>query len=138
MSRAGKSVSLLVVAVLVCAAAVLLPKTGLFGLGSRLSAGAQTQQNQRPPSIGAMGELVFRIQHVEPGSPAEQAGLQPGDLILLLNGNQIESINDVWGPIHGSADKPVEVGYLRYNPSAAKFEEGRATVKPAAWGAWRR
>lgn len=138
MSKVSKAVPFVAIAALVSVGAIFFPNTELFGVSSSLSAGAQAQQVQRPASIGAMGELVFRIQQVEFGSPAEQAGLQLGDLILLLNGGQIESINQVWNTIHGSADKPVEVTFLRYNSVSAKFEENKATVKPVTWGTWRK
>jgi membrane-associated protease RseP (regulator of RpoE activity) len=36
-----------------------------------------------------------RIRSVHPGSPAEQAGLRPGDLIHALNGNHIRGSQDV-------------------------------------------
>ncbi len=35
------------------------------------------------------------IVNVQPDSPAERAGLQPGDLILSINGREIESVGEV-------------------------------------------
>jgi predicted metalloprotease with PDZ domain len=38
------------------------------------------------PSRGAL-----RITHVDPGSPAERAGLAPGDYVVGMNGNDVRS-----------------------------------------------
>lgn len=114
--KVSKALGLGMAAALILGAAFLLLTPAGIALGSSPAAGASAQQAQPPASIGAIGEITFRVKQVEPGSPAEQAGLRVGDLILLLNGSQIESISDVWTTIHSSPDKPVEVTYLRYAP----------------------
>ncbi len=54
------------------------------------------------------------LQSVEPGSPAEKAGLQPGDVITSLNGKAVRTGNDLVNPI---ADSPIgdkmRVSYIR-------------------------
>ncbi|MEJ2635841.1 MAG: Do family serine endopeptidase [Calditrichia bacterium] len=35
------------------------------------------------------------VQGLQPGLPAEKAGLQPGDVILTVNGKEISSVNDL-------------------------------------------
>jgi len=45
------------------------------------------------------GEHSRLVQSVEPGSPAEQAGMKPGDRIIRINGARLEedSLVRVWG-----------------------------------------
>ncbi|MGO9642323.1 MAG: Do family serine endopeptidase [Candidatus Acidiferrales bacterium] len=54
------------------------------------------------------------LQSVEPGSPADKAGLHPGDVITSLNGHAVHTGNDLVNPI---ADSPIgdklRVSYVR-------------------------
>ena len=45
------------------------------------------------PQQVAVGRVM--IQHVAPGSPAEQAGIQTGDQILNINGDRVQNLGDV-------------------------------------------
>ena len=45
--------------------------------------------------LGIMGFTTNTIGEITPGSPAEAAGLLAGDKILSINGNDVESWNDV-------------------------------------------
>jgi regulator of sigma E protease len=45
------------------------------------------QLSERPEFITAEMALPSRIGSISPGSPADKAGLQPGDRVLELNGN---------------------------------------------------
>ena len=40
------------------------------------------------------------VLEVKPGSPAADAGVRPGDVILAMNGASIESLDDLVEPIH--------------------------------------
>jgi S1-C subfamily serine protease len=40
------------------------------------------------------------VREVYPGSPAAEAGIQPGDVIVALNGSPVESLNDMQSLIH--------------------------------------
>lgn len=54
------------------------------------------------PASGTQGGALVRS--VQSGSPAAAAGLQVGDVIVKINGNQVSSVNDVINDV--SADKP--------------------------------
>lgn len=46
-------------------------------------------------SLGLTRAQGALVQRVEPGSPAEQGGVEPGDIILRFNGTAIEKSNDL-------------------------------------------
>ena len=55
---------------------------------------------QRRPRIGVFlkegdGSQGLRIERVVPGSPAEKAGLAPGDHILAVEGNEISEVEEI-------------------------------------------
>ena len=50
-----------------------------------------------------------RVETVIAGSAAEEAGLQPGDLILTIDGRRIESFSDIQAIVMLSADTPLEI-----------------------------
>jgi regulator of sigma E protease len=53
--------------------------------------------------------LEPRIESIQPGSAAERAGFQPGDLVLSINGRTIESFGDMQRIISASAEDPLNV-----------------------------
>ncbi|MDQ2986948.1 MAG: M50 family metallopeptidase [Armatimonadota bacterium] len=53
------------------------------------------------------------IGTVEVGSPAEEAGIEPGDMILKVDGTEVNSFTDVAAPIQAAEGKPVTVEYVR-------------------------
>jgi regulator of sigma E protease len=53
------------------------------------------------------------IGSVEPGMPAEKAGLKPGDIIVSANGEKIDSTVKFQEITKNSGGKPVTVEYLR-------------------------
>ena len=48
-----------------------------------------------------------------PGGPAEQAGFQPGDLIVAVDGRPIETFEQLQDIVAGSGGRPLEVVVLR-------------------------
>ena len=60
---------------------------------------------------GTQGAVV---RNVEPGSPAEQAGLQPGDVIVGVGGKQVTSPGEAASAIRGAAkDHAVALRIIR-------------------------
>ena len=63
-------------------------------------------------ALGATTGVV--IEGVEPGSPAERAGLKGGDVITSVNGNAIKTGNDLVNPISmAPIGSKVKLGYVR-------------------------
>ena len=50
-----------------------------------------------------------RVDAVQPGSAAQAAGFKPGDLVLAINGQAIESFSDMQRIVSVSAGEPIEV-----------------------------
>jgi serine protease Do len=62
--------------------------------------------------LGAPYGIV--LQRVEPGSPAEKAGLQSGDVITSVNGKPVRTGNDLVNPIASTPiGSSVRVTYIR-------------------------
>ncbi len=57
------------------------------------------------------GEVL--VASVAPGSPAQEAGLRPGDTILSVDGRRIVSPGELVGAIKDRAGRPVEIGLRR-------------------------
>ncbi|WP_020178226.1 RIP metalloprotease RseP [Methylopila sp. M107] len=56
-----------------------------------------------------------RIGSVDPSSAAAEAGLQPGDLVLEIDGHKISSFSDVQRAVEISADRPLRITLERGN-----------------------
>jgi S1-C subfamily serine protease len=65
----------------------------------------------RPHAEASAGVIVLSV---EPGGPAERAGVVIGDVLLVLNGHSVEDIEDVQAALDGqSIGKSISVRLLR-------------------------
>lgn len=76
-----------------------LPDCERWEVVTNIYIGVQTERLTQEERL-AYGEMLpwrqgLRIKNVLPGSPAEQAGLQAGDMILQNNGGLVESMEDL-------------------------------------------
>jgi serine protease Do len=83
--------------------------------------------------LGAANGVV--IMGVEPGSPAEKAGLKGGDVITNVNGQPVKSGNDLVNPIaQAPIGSKVKIGYVRdrQTKETSAVVEDRTRVFPGA------
>lgn len=66
-------------------------------------------------SLGAPITSRVEVKGVSPQSPAAQVGLQQGDLIEQINGQNINSINKLQDVISSNLDKPINLTYQSPN-----------------------
>jgi regulator of sigma E protease len=64
-------------------------------------------------SVPVYQDQVPVIGWIEPDSPAEKAGLQPGDQILRINDKKIDTWQDVELAVGSKPDKTIEINYKR-------------------------
>ncbi|MBV9082165.1 MAG: RIP metalloprotease RseP [Acidobacteriaceae bacterium] len=62
---------------------------------------------------GWSGEPDIQIGGVASGSPAEKAGLHPGDLIVSIDGRPVAAMETVLQQVTGSGGKPVDILVMR-------------------------
>src|SRR5580692_2355051 len=101
-------------------------KSGRVTRGS-IGVSFQEEQSTNPitlKSLGAPYGLV--IERVEPGSPAEKAGLKGGDVITSVNGQPVKTGNDLVNPIAQAAiGSKVKLTFVRDRSQ----KEATATVE---------
>ena len=75
-----------------------------------------TPEAEKTMGIGDAGweeETPVRLGLTSPGRPAAEAGIQPGDVLLSMNGEKVISWRQVPDSIQRSQDKPIELELLR-------------------------
>ena len=80
----------------------------------RLGVHIQTVTPQLAQALDLKVERGALITQVEPGSSAEEAGLQPGDVIIAVDGAEVRDVNDLTLRIGlMRVGTPVRIGYVR-------------------------
>ena len=77
-------------------------------------------------TLGLVADQPTVITDLEPGMPAEKAGLKVGDVIVAVNGQPIKEIAQMIGMLQKTKDAPVEVTVQR------GAEQATFTMKPVA------
>ena len=75
----------------------------------------QDQTSENPLALKELGAPYgIILESIKPGSPAAKAGLDPGDVIVSLNGDPVRTGNDLVNPIMRTPiGQSVEIGYIR-------------------------
>ncbi len=61
-----------------------------------------------------LSDRAVEVAALEPKGPAEQAGIQPGDLIVSVNDRLVSSVDDLHQLLSRlPADKPITLSVLR-------------------------
>lgn len=99
--------------------------------------------------IFSLGEPdKVKVAEVSQGSPAEQAGLLPGDIILAVNGQRVHGSNELYTEIYNNLGVPINLTYSRNDqiaevsliprdppPSDGAIGIAMETIaKPTTWG----
>jgi RIP metalloprotease RseP len=90
-------------------------------------------------SLGWVPDQPNEITDLEPGMPAEKAGLKKGDLIVALNGQPIRAIAQMISMLQKTKEAPVELTVQRgaqqlqfkMQPVATKTGRDRGTALPS-------
>ncbi|MEJ2748917.1 MAG: M50 family metallopeptidase [Anaerolineae bacterium] len=63
--------------------------------------------------VAILGSPAVAIAEVNPGSPAEAAGLMSGDVVLAVNGVKADSSRAIADPMYANGGQPVQMSVLR-------------------------
>ncbi len=117
-----KAIVALIVLLLIAAALTLVFRT----TNDRVT--AQTGKPKSTFGIMSSGVGII-VTAVEPGSPAERAGLKPNDIITYFGGKQLFSFEDLVSVTNNSEPgASVEIKYQRPDPATGGFAYYKATV----------
>lgn len=79
-------------------------------------------------------ETAPRVDAVLPGSAAAEAGFQPGDLVVSINGKAIESFRDMQEIVSLNADEPLDIVVERANAQVTLHATPRLTTEKDVFG----
>jgi DNA-binding MarR family transcriptional regulator len=77
-------------------------------------------------SVGLPEVAGLLVRSIEPGSPATEAGIEAGDLLISANGRELRSSSSLYAAVRDAGDRPLRLKLLRGN------EEREVRVKLAA------
>src|ERR1700754_1065874 len=84
------------VLVLMLAVGVVSLRAGSFSNDEATKAkesGAGSEQTSKP-TLGLVGSMGFLVKDFTGYSPSQAAGMKPGDIIVAVNGNQLNSLQE--------------------------------------------
>src|SRR5262245_23982820 len=64
-------------------------------------------------SVGLPEVAGLLVRSVEPGSPAADAGIESGDLLIAGNGRELRSSSSLYAAVRESGDRPLSLKLLR-------------------------
>src|SRR5690242_15245971 len=99
-------------------------------LGVAGQAGVLVQSVRR--ALHIQKETAVEVVQVVPGGPADQAGIQPGDVIFKLDDQSVATVEDLRRYLERkTAGTRVRVSYIRLGASGPQVNEVSATVQVA-------
>jgi aminopeptidase N len=95
------------------------PDARLTGKDSGAPATAAQEKSARRAALGTVPDFAYsgegvRLSDVNPGSPAEKAGLRGGDVLIAVNGQAVNTLREYADVLRGLAPgDAVEIQYVR-------------------------
>ena len=116
--------------------------------GARVSLRLEIPENirERPWEVGWMARVPTIVQSVQPDLPAGRAGLQPGDVLVALNGEDLHPSNPEENPVSArlqeTGGQPVVITFerqgvrreIRVTPVFGDHPEGKRWILGVALG----
>src|SRR5256884_2655957 len=60
-------------------------------------------------SVLLMSGAPVRVDQVDPGTPAAQAGIMPGDVVVAVDGHRIQQLSELRSAVNASEGAPIQV-----------------------------
>jgi serine protease Do len=92
------------------------PQSGKLGLAVADLTPTARQQNNIPVQVKGVV-----VENVRPGSPADDAGIQPGDVILEVNRKPAESASEFVNQVHQDENGGKDLLMLVWSKGNASF-----------------